>query len=222
VTGADDLFNELEDVERVRAVVRSFGPDLSTARLRAVTGGEVDLSVTPHRVALLAWLRAWGCRHLRVADSGRSSRSLATWWRRFGASMPDPSRALDDLTGAELDAAAAAFGRLASAPAAYRAAVTGPVAVTFGETAAAKGLYAIRPLAFPPWDAPMRTAFGFHGAEGYRAYLERVAAATHALARALGVPVAEVPGALGRPDASPPRLVDEYLWMRVNRPDATG
>ena len=222
MTEVHDLFLELRDVERVRTVVRSFGPDLSTARLREVAGGELDLALKAHRVALLAWLRAWGCRHLRVADSGRSSRSLAAWWRRFGGAMPDPARALTDLTGADLDAAGAAFGALAASPAAWRAAAVGPVAVTFGETAAAKALYAIRSLAFPPWDAPMRVAFGFAGAEGYRAYLEDVAGAIRALAEALGVPVGDVPEALGRPDASAPRLVDEYLWVRVNRPTATG
>lgn len=222
MTAVPELFRELRDVEHVRSVVRSFGPDLSTSKLRAVTGAELDLGRTAHRIALLAWLRAWGCRHLRVADSGRSSRSLAAWWRRVGASFPDPSHALTELTDAELDAAGAAFGALAAAPAAYRAAAAGPVAVAFGGTAGAKALYAIRPLAFPPWDAPMRVAFGLTGADGYRAYLGHVADGVRALAGGLGVPEAEVPAALGRPDASAPRLVDEYLWMRVNRPDVTG
>ncbi len=87
--------------------------------------------------------------------------------------------------------------------------------MSFGETAAAKALFAIRPLAFPPWDEPIRAALGLGGDAGYRSYLEQVAGALRGLAARLEVPVSAVPAALGRPGSSPPKLVDEYLWMAV-------
>jgi len=221
-----DLLRELRDLmppERIAAVLREFadltGGDTSSSRLRDATGGEVDLAVSAHRTALLTWLRSWGCRHLRVADTRRSSRALGVWWDRYGGSMSKPSRALVAMSPRELASAAAAFGALAIAPAAWRSLPVGRASVSFGETAAAKALFAIRPLAFPPWDEPIRGALGLRaaGGPGYRSYLERVALALRGLSERFGVPVDELPAALGRPASSPPKLVDEYLWMRVNR-----
>lgn len=224
------LLRELGEVAtrtQIERVLRGFGrlagDDRSTARLRGATGGEIDLEVAAHRIALLDWLRSWGCRHLRVADTRRSSTALAAWWRAHRDRLPPPIRALTELSEAELADAAAAFGALATAPAAWRAAAPGRVGVTFGETAAAKALHAIRPLALPPWDAPIRDALGLGAsasatpAERYGVYLEGTAAALRRLAARLHTDVAGVPAKLGRPDSSPPRLVDEYLWMRVNR-----
>jgi hypothetical protein len=213
-----DLLEQLGSslpLEGLAATLSGFalleGEDRGSERLRRVTGGGVDLDVAAHRAALLAWLRSWGCRHLRVADTVTSSRALAEWWRSSGPALPGPRRSLTAMTARELDAAAEAFAALAGAHAAWREASAGSVRVSFGETAAAKALFAIRPLAFPPWDEPIRAALGL----GYREYLEGSARALRALARRLDVPVARVPAALGRPGSSPPKLVDEALWMLV-------
>jgi hypothetical protein len=233
-----DLFHELGEVAsrtRIERVLREFGrlvgDDRSTTRLREAAGDELDLEVAAHRVALLAWLRAWGCRHLRVADTRRSSTALASWWRAHRHRLPPHDRALTDLAPAELAEAAGAFGALATSPAAWRAAgssAEGPAgrwSVSIGETAAAKALFAIRPQAFPPWDAPIRDVLGLAAgaglsatpAERYGAYLSNTATALRRLAERLHTDVASVPARLGRPTSTPPRLVDEYLWMRVNR-----
>jgi hypothetical protein len=221
------LLRELGDelpLGRLEAILRGFGPlagdDRSSIRLRRVTGGGLDLSVGAHRTALLAWLRAWGCRHLRVADTGRSSRALAGWWRVHRASLPDPARPLVAMADRELELGAAAFDALATAPAAWRSLPDGRASVSFGQTAAAKALFAIRPLAFPPWDEPIRATLGLEdrAGRGYRTYLDQVADALRRLSSRLGVPVASLPDVLGRPGSSPPKLVDEYLWMRVRRP----
>lgn len=223
-TRGEILLRELRDEippARVRAILRDFaslaGDDRSSSRLRAATGGELDLGVARHRTALLAWLRAWGCRHLRVADTARSSRVLAAWWRRHRGSLPAAERWIVDLPDRELDAAAGAYAALATAPAAWRAHGEGRASVSFGETAASKALFALRPLALPPWDAPMRAAFGSGDGRGpgYRSYLEQTAIALRGVGRRLGVPVGELPTAFGRSDSTPPKLVDEYLWMRL-------
>lgn len=222
----EELLRELRDEaprERIAALLRGFaslaGDDRSTARLREATGRELDLTLARHRAALLVWLRAWGCRHLRVADTARSSRALAAWWRRFRASLPAASRSIVDLEADELDAVADAYESLAAAPAAWRVHGEGRASVSFGETAASKALFALRPLALPPWDAPMRAAFGSGGGRGpgpgYRSYLEQTAIALRGVGRRLGVPVGELPTAVGRSDSTPPKLIDEYLWMRL-------
>ncbi len=92
------------------------------------------------------------------------------------------------------------------------------VAVTFGDTATAKALFALRPQALIPWDEPIRRAFGPPGGGvTYVKLLELAAAALDGLARRLGASVGELPGLLGRPESSPPKLVDEYLWIRITR-----
>jgi hypothetical protein len=203
--------------EDLRAFGRLAGDDRASAALRVATSGGVDLSRTAHRRALLEWLRSWACRHLRVADTDRSARALARWWGRVGSMLPAPAQRVTDLEPFQLDAAAAAYAALAVIPAAWRSTPAGRVSVAFGQTAAAKALFAIRPHALPPWDEPMRTVLGLVGEAGYREYLQLVADALLGLSKRLGVPVPEVPAALGRPGSTPPQLVDEYLWMRTRR-----
>jgi hypothetical protein len=195
--------------------------DRATAALRLATGDDLDLGLPAHRAALLAWLRSWGCRHLRRADQRRSSAALARWWRGWSSALPPRDRSLVDLTHRDLARIEPAYAALASLRAARREGRPGgpKVDVTFGDTAAAKALHALRPLAFPPWDEPIRLAFGTARADGtlYRSYLERTADALAGRARRLGIDVDEIPARLGRPAATPARLIDEYLWLRVTR-----
>ena len=205
--------------ERLRTLLSSFGEDRATGILGAVTGGTPDLAVPAHRRALLAWLRSWGCRHLRVADTARSSAALARWWATWSGRLPPPARSITALRAGEIDGAGRAYAALASLRAATRAAPDRDVAVTFGDTAAAKALYALRPRALPPWDEPIRLAFGRGRGDGdlYARYLAETADALRGCARRLGVGVERLPWLLGAPSTTPARLADEYLWLRVTR-----
>jgi len=199
-----------------------FGPgtddDRASQLLRGLTGGHLDLAVEEQRVALIGWLRSWGSRHLRRADTPQTSEVLRVWWETWSARLPDEQITLNELGRADLDAAALAFDALRTAPAAARAAAAGPVAITLGDTAAAKAMFALRPQAFLPWDEPIRRGFGWTGGgAAYVTLLELSAAALDGLARRLAVPVRDLPGLLGRPRSTPPRLVDEFLWLRLTR-----
>ena len=72
----DDLRENMspEDIARVLADFGAATPDGATRRLRAATGGRVDLNDGAHRLAAITWLRAWGCRHLRRADTPRTTK----------------------------------------------------------------------------------------------------------------------------------------------------
>jgi hypothetical protein len=205
--------------EQLRGLLASFHDDAATATLRATVGQELNLGVAAHRVALLGWLRSWGCRHLRVGDTARSSAALARWWHRWSDALPPMDRPLTRLGAAERERLGAAYAALASLRVASRAAAAGDVAVTFGDTAAAKALHAIRPRACPPWDEPIRLAFGRTRADGalYASYLDGTADALRGCARRLGVRVDALPSLLGRPGMTPARVIDEYLWLRVTR-----
>lgn len=209
--------------EQVAAALRAFGAsagaETSLIVLRDATHPAIDLSVRAHRDALLRFLRAWGCRHLRRDDTGRSSRALASWWRRFGPTLPPATAPLADLDDAQLAALGRAYAALARSPAAFRTGRDGDVSVSFGDTAAAKALFAIRPQAVPPWDEPMRKAFGWGrvDAEEYATFLAAVRGSLIGLARRLGVEPSALPAALDRPTSSPAKIVDEFLWIRITR-----
>jgi hypothetical protein len=77
----------------------------------------------------------------------------------------------------------------------------------------------IRPQAVPPWDEPMRRAFGWGrvDAADYATFLAEVRAALDGLAGRLRLEPADLPAALDRPASSQVKIVDEFLWIRITR-----
>jgi hypothetical protein len=194
------------------------GGDAASRKLAAVTGDQIDLAVEEHRLALISWLRSWGTRHLRRADTARTSEALRGWWEAWGSRLPRDQETLTGLDEAGLVLAGQAYDDLRARPAARRSVKDRDLDVSFGDTAAAKALYALRPLVFPPWDEPIRRAFGRPGGgAAYVRLLRLSAAALNGLAGRLDVPVADLPALLRRPWSTPPRLVDELLLVRVPR-----
>jgi hypothetical protein len=221
-----ELLNDLGSTlsrDQVAAALRAFeasaGAETSLAVLRDTTRPAIDLSIGVHREALLRFLRAWGCRHLRRDDTRRSSRALSSWWLRFAPTLPPGSAPLTGLDDQKLAALGRAYAALARSPAAFRASRDGEVSVTFGDTAAAKALFAIRPQAVPPWDEPMRRAFGWARveAEEYATFLAAARGSLIGLAERLRIQPSELPAALDRPASSPAKIVDEFLWIRITR-----
>ena len=210
-------------LDDIRATLTAFGAlvgdDRRSEQMRVATGGRPDLARSAHRDAMLAWLRQWGCRHLRTADHARSSRALLAWWKRHGSQLPDPAATLDRIDPAAFADAGRMQAALAGSVAARRRHGDAEVDVVFGDTAAAKAMFALRPQVFPPWDEPIRVAFGWTRRDPahYEAYLGMARDAVAGLSRRARVPVDGLPAALGRPASSPARIVDEYLWMRLTR-----
>ena len=194
------------------------GSDTSSQKLARATGGRVDLALPAHRVAVIGWLRSWGCRHLRRADTPRTSEALRAWWEDWGAQLPGDHETLTGLGEADLVLAGRAYGALRATPAARRSVRGRDLDVAFGDTATAKLMFAIRPRVFPPWDETIRLAFGRPGgADAYVRLLRLSAAALDGLAARLAVGVSDLPDILGRPGSSPPKLVDEFLFVTIAR-----
>jgi hypothetical protein len=204
------------DIARNLADFGPVGPDGATRRLQAATGGQVDLNDATHRLAAITWLRAWGCRHLRRADTPRTDEALRTWWTTWNGYLPGGQATLTSLVEADLVSAGQAYDALRAAPAARRSVKGTDVDVAFGDTATAKLLFAIRPQVFPPWDEAIRLAFGKPGGgAAYVRLLRLSATALDGLAGRLAVPVSELPEILGRPESTPPKIVDEFLLIRI-------
>jgi hypothetical protein len=209
-------------LDEVTGLLAQFGAaaggDAASRKLNERTGGHIDLGAEDHRLALILWLRAWGCRHLRRADTERTSEALRAWWEDWGSRLPGDQETLTGLGEDALALAGQAYDDLRARPAARRSVQGSDLDVAFGDTATAKALYALRPRVFPPWDEPIRVSFGRPGGgAAYVRLLRLSAAALDGLARRLGVPAGDLPAVLGRPGSTPPRLIDELLLVRVAR-----
>jgi len=209
----------LEQVaEYLRAYEEITGYDVRLEQLRERVDRSLNLEDEAHRAAVIDWLRGWGCRHLRRKDEHVTSAALLAWSRETGGKLPHPEHDLVALSGDQLAGAAEAYNGLCDRPAAARTRESGDVVVTFGPTATAKLLFALRPRAFLPWDEPIRTALGFGGhGLAYRRYLEAASSALRGLAERAGIGVADLPARVGRPGSTPAKIVDEYLWARITR-----
>ena len=210
---------DLEDLrKRVGSYAIVTAYDGSFLRLKRRIGAALELEKADHRSSLLTWLRQWGCRHLSLASDATSSAALLAWAQEWVPLLPDPSQPLADLSPDNVVAMAVAYGQLAETVAGERRLAKGAARVTFGPTAAAKTMYAFRPNSCAPWDDPIRHALGMAGNDAaYRAYLQLIARALTKTADRAGVAAVDLPSLVGRPESSPPKLIDEYLWMRITR-----
>jgi hypothetical protein len=221
LTILDDLRTNMsrDDISRYLADYGAVtGYDAALRQLLQATGDHLDLQSEAHRVAVIDWLRAWGCRHLRRTDTHRTAETLKLWWQAWGEKLPGPETAIIELGEPKLLVIEQAYDALRAAPAAGRNLKGREIDVVFGDTAAAKVMFAARPNVFMPWDDPIRLAFRWWG--GGAAYVELLqlsASALDGLARRLAASVSDLPTVLGRPGSSPPKLVDEFLWVRITR-----
>jgi hypothetical protein len=135
-----------------------------------------------------------------------------------GAQLPDLTRVLTELSTDDITTVAVACAHLSEAVAGERRLATRDGRVSFGPTATAKTMYALRPNVCAPWDDPIRRGLGMGGNDAaYRAYLQLIALALTKTADRASVAMQDLSALVGRPESSPPKLIDEYLWMRITR-----
>ena len=195
--------------------------DKSINKFRDTVSPAFDLSKPVHRKALLVWLNSWGIRHLSRRDHPMASKGLLKWGRRCLDRLPHDDLGLAELPDAALVEASEAYGDLERRRASMRLTKSGPIAVTFGPTAAAKVLHALRPKAFPPWDDPIREKLGYdRSPESYRKFLGSVQEHVRRLeeeAAHLGISATDLPKLMKRPGSSIPKLVDEFYWVTITK-----
>jgi len=195
--------------------------DKSINKFRDTVSPAFDLSKPVHRKALLVWLNSWGIRHLSRRDHPMASKGLLEWGQRCLDRLPHDDLGLAELPDAALVEASEAYGDLERRRASMRLTKSGPIAVTFGPTAAAKVLHALRPKAFPPWDDPIREKLGYdRSPESYRKFLGSVQEHVRRLeeeAAHLGISATDLPKLMKRPGSSIPKLVDEFYWVTITK-----
>jgi hypothetical protein len=218
----DDLAHRVDEAEICAALDAYHAATKSEAALgalTAVTGGFADLSREDHRNAVLAWLWAWRCRHLRREDHDLTSRALGEWWESFSPRLPSISADLTSLEEVDLVEVERAYDALAGAVAARSGAPARRADPTLGDTAASEVLVAVRPRLFVSWHRPVRDGLGWWDGSGahYVELLSAVASSLSTLADRLSTSPAALPVRLGRPDRSLAQIADAYLWVTVTR-----
>ena len=144
---------------------------------------------------------------------------MQAWYTECQHLLPEVGKALVDCSVAEVWHIGQAYALLRERQACTRKRDGFPEAVRFGPTGASKVLFAVRPQAAIPWDAPERKALHLDDSgRGYIAYLGHAQGILRALSpacRRYGLQLADLPMLLGRREATPAKLVDEYYWATL-------
>ena len=77
--------------------------DSALRQLLLTAGGSVNLREANHRGAVIHWLRTWGCRHLRCADTERTAEALGSWWDAWEPMLPGSEATLTTLNEQAFD-----------------------------------------------------------------------------------------------------------------------
>jgi hypothetical protein len=196
------------------------GYDSSLTRLRTATGGDIDPYNAEHQKVLFKWLNDWGCRQFSTAHHATvAAPSLVAWATQWLATLPPVDAELQELDQTQIDGIGKAYAALRSQLAGTRTLRSGATSdVEYGPVGSAKTLFALRPNICPPWDAYTLAKLGFdQSATSYSQYMRRVLSELQGVAAQAGVEVSELPALIGRPDSTPPKLIDEYYWVTITR-----
>jgi hypothetical protein len=181
------------------------------------TQPSIDLNKSDHRRALLKWLNQWGCRQFAIDYHDHASQKLLQWHNEFGDRMPLVNKNIWELTDEDYKFIHTAYNSLVNCIASLRHRNGTEIRVSFGPTGAAKILFAIRPNAFAPWDAPIRHSFQYDGsADSYVCFLKKVNQELQQIkptCEANGFSLTELPTRLYR-KSSVPKLIDEYYYSK--------
>lgn len=192
------------------------GFDESVAEFRTATAPGVDLRSAEHGLHLLHWLNHWGCR-LATAHHDMLSVSLAIWYKVVAERLPGPDVRLVSMKDSKLEVFAEIFDSLRGLTAAEKTHGGHKYSVSFGPTAAAKTLFALRPHVFVAWDDAIRSELGHDGSgASYVRFLADVREKLGALANR-GVNLDKLPLRLGRPHSTAAELIDEYYWVTITK-----
>lgn len=212
----------LSDLAFACYVYGSLGDfDQSYAAFLDATGHSPDLTIAAHRDAVIEWLRSWGCRQFAIEYHDTASRELLAWHEQFGPELLGCEVKLWEVSHADFEVLAKVFNALSRLPASYREARGDRRPVSVGPTGAAKVLFAVRPKAVAPWDDPIRRSLGYDSsARSYVAYLRRIRSTLEDLSAECernGLRLEDLPAALGRPQSTLPKLIDEYYWVTITK-----
>lgn len=186
------------------------------------TSPQLDLNCKDHRMSLLKWLNAWGCRQFKKKYHEHASEQIREWYQSNGAQLFAHKETLLALTASELAEVQRVYDDLFSRNISERKKKNSDEYewVKVGPTGTAKILYALRPNALIPWDIPMRKRFNLSEGSGkdYISYLEIVKSHIQELEQECqkqGFDITDLPARLDRVSSSIVKMIDEYFWITI-------
>jgi hypothetical protein len=173
-------------------------------------------------VALIEWLRLWGCRQFKKTDEGISINGFMKWYETDESKLPPPDACLIDYDLAtNRKTIITLFDHLPCQQAARKERDGQGIDVSIGPVGAAKTLFALRPNLFSPWDTPIYKTLHLEGdGSGYVGYLSRIQKELEEVKGELlgsGTEWDSLSRILQKKHKAYPKVIDEYFWITMTQ-----
>jgi hypothetical protein len=182
----------------------------------------LELNQKEQVIALIKWLRSWGCRQFKKNDEDISINSIMKWYELNKSKIPGPTDCLIDYDlSKNKKAIIDLFSDLSNRQAATKERAGHEIDVRIGPVGAAKTLFALRPNLFSPWDTPIYNRLNLEGnGAGYVNYLFKIQHDLKDIRAALENTVinwSDLFTYLEKQHKSYPKLIDEYYWITITQ-----
>ena len=182
----------------------------------------LELNQKDQVIALIKWLRSWGCRQFKNNDEDISINSIMKWYELNKAKIPSPTDCLIDYDlNKNKKVIIDLFSDLSNRKAATKEREGHEIDVRIGPVGAAKTLFALRPNLFSPWDTPIYNKLNLEGnGAGYVNYLFKIQNDLKDIRAALENTVikwSDLFTYLEKQHNSYPKLIDEYYWITITQ-----
>jgi hypothetical protein len=182
----------------------------------------LELNQKEQVIALIKWLRSWGCRQFKNNDEEISINSIMKWYELNKSKIPSPTDCLIDYDlNKNKKVIIDLFSELSTRKAATKERAGHEIDVRIGPVGTAKTLFALRPNLFSPWDTPIYSKLNLEGnGAGYVNYLFKIQNDLKDIRTALEnttINWNDLFTYLEKQHKSYPKLIDEYYWITITQ-----
>ena len=182
----------------------------------------LELNKKEQVIALIEWLRSWGCRQFKSDDEEISINSIMKWYELNKLKIPSPTGCLIDYDlNQNRKLIIDLFSDLSNRKAATKQRAGHDIDVRIGPVGTAKTLFALRPNLFSPQDTPIYNKLSLEGnGSGYVDYLSKIQDELkdiRANLRNTLINWNDLFEYLEKQHRSYPKLIDEYYWITITQ-----
>ncbi|OGP74215.1 MAG: hypothetical protein A2V86_13865 [Deltaproteobacteria bacterium RBG_16_49_23] len=173
-------------------------------------------------IALIEWLRSWGCRQFKKTAEKASMNSIMKWYEINESKLPSSNDCLIDYDlSANKKTIIDLFNDLSNRRAATKERGDQGIDVRIGPVGAAKTLFVLRSNLFSPWDTPIYKKLNLEGdGSGYIGYLSIIQKELKEVRAELsksGIEWNALLEILDKRHKAYPKVIDEYFWITITR-----
>lgn len=182
----------------------------------------LELNQKEQVIALIKWLRSWGCRQSKNNDEDISINSIMKWYELNKSKIPSQTDCLIDYDlNKNKKVIIDLFSELSTRKAATKERAGHEIDVRIGPVGTAKTLFALRPNLFSPWDTPIYNKLNLEGnGAGYVNYLFKIQNDLKDIRTSLEnttINWNDLFTYLEKQHKSYPKLIDEYYWITITQ-----